>query len=81
MPTNLSLGHNFPIHDMRLKPPRHELCLHRIRKIFMIRIDNADEVRILSHAQVVLDVFENHLDDRITVPDVCSGQIATIDLA
>jgi hypothetical protein len=46
----------------------------------MVWIDNTDEVRILSHAQVVLDVFENNLNDRITVRDVSSREMTAVYL-
>jgi hypothetical protein len=46
----------------------------------MVWIDDALEVWILSHAQVVLYVFENNLDDGITVCNVWGRQMTTIYL-
>ena len=79
-PANPSLGHNFAICDMHLKPSHREPSFLRICKVDMVWIDNTDEVRILSHAQVVLDVFENNLNDRITVRDVSSREMTAVYL-
>jgi hypothetical protein len=65
---------------MHLKPSHRESSFLRIRKVDMVWIDNTDEVRILSHAQVVLDVFENNLNDRITVRDVSSREMTAVYL-
>lgn len=65
---------------MHLEPSHREPCLLRIRKVDMVWIDDALEVWILSHAQVVLYVFENNLDDGITVCNVWGRQMTTIYL-
>lgn len=63
---------------MHLEPTHRKSGFLRIRKVEMVWIDNADEVRILSHAQVVLDIFEDNLNDRITIRDVCSREAAAV---
>ena len=65
---------------MHLEPSHREPSFLTIGKVDMVWIDNTDEVRILSHAQVVLDVFENNLNDRITVRDVSSREMTAVYL-
>ena len=64
---NWKLRQNLATLNVHLKPPSRELCFVRIRKVGMIGIDDIDEVRILSHSHVVLNISENNLDDGITV--------------
>lgn len=55
---------------MDLEPSHREPGFLQIGKVDTVRIDDLDEMRILSHAQVVVQVFEDDLDDGIAVGNV-----------
>ncbi len=55
---------------MHFKPAHSEPSSLRIREILMVGTDNINEVWIFLHAQVVLNILKDDLNDRIALRNV-----------
>ena len=64
------LGDHLSIGNVDFKPSHRKLSCIGIREVVVIRIHHIDEIRVLMHTHVVLDIFKHDLDDGIAVRDV-----------
>ncbi|KAL9598112.1 MAG: hypothetical protein Q9179_004037 [Wetmoreana sp. 5 TL-2023] len=76
-PADPFLGNNFSISNMHIEPSHSEPGSFRIRKNAMIWTDNTNKVRVFLHAQIVLNIVEDNLNERIAIRDVLSRKTKT----